>query len=81
MGNIYTGIELGTDSIKIVVMEKLADQFHVLSSVCSESFGIKNSHVEDIKLATAAVKKAVKSVSDMLGIKINKAIAYYSFFC
>jgi len=34
MSNIYAGIELGTDSIKVIVMEKLADQYHVLSSVC-----------------------------------------------
>ena len=74
MSSIYTGIELGTNSIKIVVLEKINEQYHVLSSVCSESFGIKNSHVFDIKSASAAVKKAVKSASEMLGAKITKAI-------
>lgn len=74
MSSIYTGIELGTDSIKIVVLEKINEQYHVLSSVCSESAGIKNSHVYDIKAASAAVKKAVKSASEMLGAKITKAI-------
>ena len=74
MSSIYTGIELGTDSIKIVVLEKINEQYHVLSSVCSESAGIRNSHVYDIKAASAAVKKAVKSASEMLGAKITKAI-------
>ena len=74
MSSIYTGIELGTDSIKIVVLEKINEQYHVLSSVCSESAGIKNSHVYDIKAASAAVKKAVKSASEMLGAKITKSI-------
>lgn len=74
MSSIYTGIELGTDSIKIVVLEKINEQYHVLSSVCSESAGIRNSHVFDIKAASVAVKKAVKSASEMLGAKITKAI-------
>ena len=74
MSSIYTGIELGTDSIKIVVLEKINEQYHVLSSVCSESAGIRNSHVYDIKAASVAVKKAVKSASEMLGAKITKAI-------
>ena len=33
MNQVYTSIELGTDSVKIVVMEKVRDKFHVL--VCS----------------------------------------------
>lgn len=74
MSSIYTGIELGTDSIKIVVLEKINEQYHVLSSVCSESAGIRNSHVYDIKAVSVAVKKAVKSASEMLGAKITKAI-------
>ena len=57
------------------VLEKISDQYHVLSSACSESFGIKNSHIEDIKLASAALKKVIKSASEMLGIKITKVIA------
>ena len=74
MSSIYTGIELGTNSIKIVVLEKINEQYHVLSSVCSESAGIRNSHIFDIKSASIAVKKAVKSASEMLGAKINKAV-------
>ena len=74
MSSIYTGIELGTDSIKIVVLEKINEQYHVLSSVCSESAGIRNSHVYYIKAASIAVNKAVKSASEMLGAKITKAI-------
>ena len=42
MSNIYTGIELGTSSIKVVVAEKNDDQYHVLSSVAVASSGIKN---------------------------------------
>ena len=75
MSNIYTGIELGTNSIKIVVAEKHSDQFHVLASVSSESLGIKNGQVVDIKQAISSVKKALKKTNEMLGIKITKVVA------
>ena len=37
MNDFYTGIDLGTDSIKIIVCEKIGDKYNVLSktSHCS----------------------------------------------
>ena len=35
MSDIYTGIDLGTDSIKIVVTEKINDKYYVLASTSS----------------------------------------------
>ena len=75
MSNIYTGIELGTNSIKIVVVEKVNDQYHVLASVSSASSGIKSGQVVDIKQAIGSVKRALKQVGEMLGIKITKVVA------
>lgn len=75
MGNIYTGIELGTNSIKVVVAEKQNDKFRVLASTSSASSGIRSGQVEDIKQAISSVKKALKQAGDMLGIKITKVIA------
>lgn len=78
MKKIYTGIELGTDSIKIIVAEKINDKFHVLASTCNSSMGIKNGEIVDIKVAVSSVKNALREVNDMLGIRINKAIACIS---
>ena len=75
MSNIYTGIELGTNTIKVVVCEKCDKDFHVLASTSSASLGIKNGQVEDIKQAISSVKKALKQAGDMLGIKITKVVA------
>lgn len=75
MGNIYTGIELGTNSVKVVVAEKQNKDFHVLAAVSSVSSGIKNGQVEDMKQAISSVKKALKQAGDMLGIKITKVVA------
>ena len=75
MGEIYTGIDLGTDSIKVVVTEKINDKFQVLASVSSPSNGIKNGYIEDTKLAINSVKAAMKKINEQLGIKITKVVA------
>ena len=75
MSQIYTGIELGTDSIKIVVLEKLRDKFHVLASVHSPSDGVVKGQVVDIKKCVSSVRVALKKINDMLGIKVIKVIA------
>ncbi|MBQ6498114.1 MAG: cell division protein FtsA [Bacilli bacterium] len=75
MSNIYTGIDLGTNSIKVVVTEKVNDKYYVLASVSSPSRGIKNGFIEDGKAASTSIKKAIREASDMLGIKITKVIA------
>ena len=75
MNDIYAGIDLGTDSVKVVVVQKVNDKYYVLASVSSPSFGIKNGFVEDTKQAIASIKNTLKQASDSLGIKITKVIA------
>ncbi|MBQ6135124.1 MAG: cell division protein FtsA [Bacilli bacterium] len=75
MSEIYTGIDLGTNSIKIVVAEKINDKFHVLAAVSSPSKGIKNGFIEDNKSAMASIKTALKKAEEALGFKIMKVIA------
>ena len=75
MADVYTGIDLGTDSIKIVVCEKIKDKYHVLASQTVPSFGIKDGYITDMKSATNSVKSAVKAVNEQLGMQIHKVIA------
>ncbi len=78
MGNIYTGIELGTDSVKVVVVEKIQDKYEVLASISQESNGIKNGEIIDTKLAVRSVSAAIGKINDMLDFTITKAIACVS---
>ena len=75
MSDIYTGIDLGTDSIKIIVCEKVKDKYHVLAAHSAPSFGIKDGFITDMKTATNSVKNAIKVVNAQLGINISKVIA------
>lgn len=74
MNSIYTGIDLGTNSVKIVVLEKSNNGFNVLTSVSSVSSGIKNGQIEDTKKCVSSVRSALRKANDMLGIKITKVV-------
>ena len=75
MSEVYTSVDIGTNSIKVVVCSKCNGSFHTLAAVSSKSQGIKNGQIEDTKLAVVSVKTAIKKVNAMLGIKISKVIA------
>lgn len=74
MNNYYTSIELGTDTIKILVCNKVEDRFHLIASVSSPSEGIKKGKISDSKKAVTSIKKAIKKINDMLDIKIERAV-------
>ena len=74
MSNIYTGIDLGTDSIKIVVVEKINKKFNLLASVSTPNSYIINGEITNTKGCVNALKGALAEIDDMLGIKIDKAI-------
>ena len=75
MNDIYTAIDLGSDSVKIVVCQKVSQKYYVLASCSKPSSGIVNGFIRDVKMATLCVKSAVEEIRDMLGVDITKVIA------
>lgn len=74
MRNIYTGIDLGSDCIKIVVAELVKDKFQVLASTDTKSAGIKNGLVVDHDMALYSLNNALDDIEKILGTRIDKAI-------
>ena len=74
MSNYYTSVELGTDTIKILVCNKIDDKFQVIAQVCEPSLGIKKGIIIDTKQAINSVKKAFKKINEMLQMKITKVV-------
>lgn len=74
MKKIYTGIDLGSYSIKIVVCEVINNKFHVLAASNTRCRGIQNGIVVDIEEAKSYLLKAKQDVEQMLGIPIDQAI-------
>lgn len=75
MKHIYTSIDIGSDTIKIVVSELYQNKLNLLAASSFKSSGIKKGLITDVELATKCVKDAFKEIEEMIGIKIKKVIA------
>ena len=74
MRNIYSGIDLGSDSIKIVVAEFVNEKFQVLASTAVKSLGIKKGLIVDHEMALRSLNQALFEIEKILGIRINRAL-------
>ena len=63
MSDIYTGIDLGTDSVKVVVCEKLNDKYHVLASSSYPSSGIKDGFITDNRMLVMRLNKLMRCLA------------------
>lgn len=75
MKKIYTSIDIGSDTIKIVVGESFNGNVNVLASKTIKSKGVRKGLITDPNLAITAVKDGILGINDMLGITIKKVIA------
>lgn len=75
MKHIYTSLDIGSDSIKIVVCELYKNKLNLLAASSFKSKGITRGLITDVELASMSIKQAFQEINDMLGIKINKVIA------
>ena len=84
MRHIYTCIDIGSNSIKIVVCELYRGRYNILATATVKSKGIKKGLITDVVEAKNCIKKAFSEVETMLGFKIKKVIAiipsYFSEF-
>ncbi len=74
MRKIYTGIDVGSDSIKIVTSEFLNDRFYTLASVSVKSVGITRGIITDYDMALNSLNLAKKEIEKALGTSVDKAI-------
>lgn len=75
MKHIYTSIDLGSDSIKVVVCELFQNALNLLAATSYPSRGIKNGLIIDPALAEDSVRFALGEIEAMLGIQIKSVIA------
>lgn len=74
MRNIYTGIDLGSDSIKIVVAEFTNGDFHVLAQTSVSSVGLRRGLVVNHVMATTSLNQALEKIESILGYRTSKAV-------
>ena len=74
MRNIYSGIDIGSDTIKIVTGEYVNGNFNVLGSVSVPSNGVRRGIIIDSNLAIESLKNGINEMEKILGMVIKKAI-------
>ena len=74
MRKVYTGIDIGSDSIKIVVSEYFNNKFHVLASTTVPSVGVKRGLIIESDKVAECIKKGTKEIESTIGLKIESAI-------
>ena len=74
MRKVYTGIDIGSDSIKIVVSEYFNNKFHVLASTTVPSVGVKRGLIIESNKVAECIKKGIKEIESTIGLKIESAI-------
>ena len=75
MRNIFTCIDIGTDSIKATSVERYNDKFNVLATACGPAKGVKKGLIVDANLITSSIKKVLKDLESKLGTKIEQVLA------
>ena len=84
MRHIYTSVDIGTDSIKIVVCELFHGKINLLASSSSKSKGIKKGLITDVEEASITLNNAITEIETKLGFKIKNVItsipSYFATF-
>lgn len=77
---MFTSVDFGSHSIKIVVSEKVHDKFHVIASTNVRSMGIKKGLIKDYELALNSLKEAVNNINEILGVEIKQVLLNFPLF-
>ena len=70
----YTSIDLGSDTVKIVVFEYLDHKYNVLASVNTRVVGMKKGIIKDEEMVVKSIQLAKEEIEKQLDFPIDKAI-------
>ena len=77
---IYSCIDIGSDTIKIVVGRINDDKLDILGATNTRSVGIKKGLIVDAELAMKSIMLAQEEMEKQIGFKIDKAIINVPFY-
>lgn len=68
----FTGLDIGTSTIKVLVAEFIDGQMNVIGVSNVKSAGVKDGIIINIDVAAAAIKTALAQAEEKAGIRIDK---------
>ena len=67
----FTGLDIGTSSIKVLVAEHVNNEMNVIGVSNAKSAGVKDGIIVDIEAAAGAIKAAIAQAEEKAGISIK----------
>ena len=67
----FTGLDIGTNSIKVLVAELVNGEVNVIGVSNAKSKGVKDGIIVDIEAAATAIKSAISQAEEKAGISIK----------
>ena len=74
MRRIVASIDVGTNSIKIVVGEIVKSKLNILAVSDTSSNGLKKGVIVDLEAVVSSLKVGLAKIEEMLGLKLTKAV-------
>ena len=74
MRRLFTSIELSSNYIKLIILEKIQNKFYCLYSDVTNASGISKGLIIDSSEVISSLKKALKKAYDKTNLKIDKVI-------
>lgn len=74
MRKIFTSLDIGSNTIKVVVGEFINSKLNILSAVKVKSRGYVNNYILDKEALINQIKEAISKTEEELNIKIRKVI-------
>ncbi|MER2063124.1 MAG: cell division protein FtsA, partial [Alkalibacterium sp.] len=71
---VYTSLDIGTTSIKVIVSEVLNGQMNVIGVGSERTNGISKGLIIDIEETAQSIRKAVKQAEEKAGVPIDELI-------
>lgn len=75
MRRIIASLDIGSNTIKLVVGEIFKNKLNILAALDTPSRGIKKGYIVNSESAIESLKELFDKAEDMLGIRIHKVIA------
>lgn len=74
MRRLFTSIELSSNYIKLIILEKVQNKFYCLYSDVTNCSGISKGLINDSNEVITSLKKTLKKARDKTNLKIDKVI-------
>lgn len=68
----FTGLDIGTSSVKVLVAEYTDNEMNVIGVSSVKSAGVKDGIIVNIDVAAGAIKKALEQAEEKSGIRIDR---------